>query len=46
MWMAGLAITFTFFFIEIKLIPKLSEDSKFKKWWRKHMVGIYNGSDF
>ena len=46
MWLIGLVATICFFLIEMKLIPRLREDNGFKKWWRKHMVGIYNGPDF
>lgn len=46
MWLIGLALSFCLFFIEIKLIPRLSEENGFKKWWRKHVVGVYNGTDF
>lgn len=46
MWAFGVIISALFFFIEIKIIPKLNEENKFKKWWRKNVVGIYNGADF
>lgn len=23
------------------IIPKLSSTSKFKKWWRRHVIGCY-----
>ena len=29
--------------IEDKLMPILKEDSKFKKWWRSHIIAEYKG---
>ena len=30
---------------ESVLIPKLSASSKFKKWWRRHIIGYYDGPE-
>jgi hypothetical protein len=46
MWITSVAITACFFLVEIKIIPKLDDDNRFKRWWRKNVVGVYNGSDF
>jgi hypothetical protein len=27
------------------IIPKLSTDSRFKKWWRNHIIGNYTGPE-
>jgi hypothetical protein len=31
--------------IEEYIIPKLSTDSMFKKWWRNHIIGNYTGPE-
>lgn len=46
MWIFSLSVIVGLFLIEIKLIPRLKEDNKFKKWWRNNLFGIYEGSDF
>ena len=46
MWAIGFFLALSIFFIEINLIPKLSDENSFKRWWRKNIVGVYNGSDF
>ena len=33
-----LSLIFTAFVIEIIVQSKCSDDSKFKKWWRRHIV--------
>lgn len=38
-------LTVLTFLLELKVIPKLGEDSKFKLWWRKHVIGEYNGPE-
>ena len=42
---AGLSSLITVALIEDKLIPRLNDDSKFKKWWRDHVVGENFGQE-
>lgn len=27
-------------FVECKIVADLPEDNEFKKWWKKHLIGI------
>jgi hypothetical protein len=38
-------LVFSTFFIEEKIISNLPETSRFKKWWRKSIVGDVNDID-
>jgi len=38
-------LMFSTFFIEEKIISNLPETSRFKKWWRKSIVGDVNDTD-
>jgi hypothetical protein len=38
-------LVFSTFFIEEKIISNLPETSRFKKWWRKSIVGDVNDMD-
>lgn len=29
-------------FFDYAVVQKLSEENKFKKWWRKHLIADYN----
>ncbi len=29
-------------FFDYVVVQKLSEENKFKKWWRKHLIADYN----
>ena len=45
-WMAFIylfLLSFTAIFIIVAIIVEnnVSEDKPFKKWWRKHIIGIY-----
>lgn len=42
---AGLSSLCAVGIIEDKIIPRLSDKSKFKKWWRDHIISDYPGSD-
>ena len=46
MWAIGFALIITLFLIETKMMPKVDDENSFKKWWRRNVIGIYNGSDF
>ena len=35
----GMSLLITVALIEDKLMPRLKDTSKFKKWWRAHVVG-------
>jgi hypothetical protein len=36
---SGITLFLLMSLIEEYIIPKLSTDSKFRKWWRKHIIG-------
>jgi hypothetical protein len=36
---SGILLFLTIALIEDYIIPKLSTDSKFRKWWRRHIIG-------
>lgn len=40
---SGLSLFLVVALIEDKLMPILKEDSKFKKWWRSHIIAEYEG---
>jgi hypothetical protein len=42
----GIVLIISTFFIEEVIISKLDDTSKFKKWWRSKVVGVYEGEDF
>lgn len=46
MWAVSFLFAMGLILIEEKVIPGLSDENKFKKWWRRNIVGIYNKSDF
>lgn len=41
----GLSTLLLMAIIEDKIIPKLGENSKFKEWWRRNLIGEYEGPD-
>ena len=42
---AGLISLLTVGFIEDRIMPRLNDSSKFKKWWRNHVVSENFGQE-
>jgi len=44
MWASMMSLAVLFTIVEYIVSSKLKDENKFKKWWRKKVIGIWNSN--
>jgi hypothetical protein len=44
-WSFLLLLTLIFILLEYIIDKKIGNENRFKKWWRKNIIGIWNNND-